>query len=211
VLRDPDRTGLPTPHHFVGSCVRPVPALDADTRAWLEADEPFVYASLGTFLSARHDVLRNLVKALAGTGRRVAMATGSTDVSELGPVPSGWLLGSFLPQIPLVSRADAVVCHGGNNTVTEALTAGQPLLVLPLSTDQFAIAADVERAGVGRSADPNATSADELAVSLRALDDPEVRGAAARAARSLAADGGPRRAVTALGGLPGGPSPVSGG
>ena len=50
---------------------------------------------------------------------------------------------------------DLVVSHGGNNTVTEALAAGVPILVGPLSTDQFAGAADLEQAGLGLVFDPN--------------------------------------------------------
>ena len=96
-------------------------------------------------------------------GRRVAIATGSTSTAQLGAIPAAWLIRPFLPQIELLGHADGAICHGGNNTVTEALSAGTPLLILPMSTDQFAIAADVERAGVGVSADPNSVSAATLA------------------------------------------------
>jgi UDP:flavonoid glycosyltransferase YjiC (YdhE family) len=42
-----------------------------------------------------------------------------------------------------------------------------PLLVLPFSTDQFAGAADIERAGFGVALAPNEASVDELADALR--------------------------------------------
>ena len=62
--------------------------------------------------------------------------------------------------------------HGGNNSVTEALTAGVPLLVLPLSTDQFAGAAAVERGGVGLCLDPNAATPDDIRAAVQALLSP---------------------------------------
>ena len=42
--------------------------------------------------------------------------------------------------------------------MTEALTASVPLLLLPLSTDQFAGAAALEDAELGAALDPNALS-----------------------------------------------------
>ena len=179
-LRDGGRVGLPDPHRFLGGCVRPASALEPDIARWVADGGPFVYVSLGTFLSARADVLRRVAAALASGGRRVAMATGSTDPNLLGPLPRTWLLRPFLPQVELVASAEAVVCHGGNNTVNEALAAGKPLVVLPLSTDQFCIAVDVERAGVGLSADPNRTSVAGLAERMTVLDDPSVRSVASR-------------------------------
>ena len=62
----------------------------------------------------------------------------------------------------LLGHAALAVSHGGNNSVTEALTAGVPLLVLPLSTDQFAGAAAIEEAGYGEALDPNALEPNEI-------------------------------------------------
>ena len=74
-----------------------------------------------------------------------------------------------LPQVRSSRRSALAVSHGGNNSVTEALTAAVPLLLLPLSTDQFAGAAAIEQAGIGEVLDPNAATADEIAAAARRL------------------------------------------
>ena len=45
-----------------------------------------------------------------------------------GAVPQSWLVREMLPQVTLLREAALAVSHGGNNSVTEALTAGVPLL-----------------------------------------------------------------------------------
>jgi UDP:flavonoid glycosyltransferase YjiC (YdhE family) len=88
-------------------------------------------------------------------------------------------VAEYLPQPALIRTSDLVITHGGNNTVTEALTAGVPLLVGPLSTDQFAAAADIESAGLGEVFDPNfddATSIAALAQGVLAGDAVAVAG-----------------------------------
>ena len=67
-----------------------------------------------------------------------------------------------LPQVTLLGHAALAVSHGGNNSVTEALTAGVPMLLLPLSTDQFAGAAALEDAGLAEVLDANALSHTEI-------------------------------------------------
>lgn len=161
-LHPPERTALLGPHAFLGSAVREEPH-DAEVTSWLaSSDLPVVYVSLGSFLSVRSDVLTRVAETLRVLDVRVAIATGSTTVEELGPVPAGWLARPVLPQVTLLAHAALAVTHGGNNSVTEALTAGVPLLVLPLSTDQFAGAAALETAGVGVALDPNSTSSEQL-------------------------------------------------
>jgi zeaxanthin glucosyltransferase len=161
-LHEPERTAVLPAHEFLGSSVRDEPA-DPQVDAWLaSSDEPFVYVSFGSFLSVRGDVLARVLAALAAAHIRVAVAIGSADRAELGELPADWLVREFLPQVTLLSRAAAAVTHGGNNSVTEAMTHGVPLLVLPFSTDQFAGAAAIERVGFGESLDPNAATVEQL-------------------------------------------------
>ena len=153
-LHDPARTALLPPHAFLGSAVRAEPA-DDEVRDWLAADDrPVVYVSFGSFLSVRGDVLARVLAALRPLGVRVAMATGSADRPSSARCPPDWLVRDYLPQVALLQPRGAAVTHGGNNSVTEALTAGVPMLVLPFSTDQFAGAAAIEAAGSGGSARP---------------------------------------------------------
>ena len=135
--------------------------------------QPIAYVSLGSFLSVRSDVLATVAAALRDLDIRVAFARGSTPREALGEVPSSWLVRETLPQVRLLGESALAVTHGGNNSVTEALTAAVPLLVLPLSTDQFAGAAAIEQAGIGEALDPNALTPDEIAAAagrLLALD-----------------------------------------
>ncbi|KAB7745347.1 glycosyltransferase [Nostocoides sp. F2B08] len=208
-LHEPERTALLGEHAFLGSAVREEP-VDAEVEAWLvESHAPVVYVSLGSFLSVRSDVLRRVAEALrglrvggvvGGTPVRVALASGSTSPADLGPIPSEWLVRAVLPQVTLLRHASLGVTHGGNNSVTEALTAGVPLLVLPLSTDQFAGAAALERTGLGEALDPNAASPEELRAAagrLLALPD-EVAARLDDLGRRLREQPGPQRARAAV-------------
>lgn len=206
-LHDPDRTPLlPAARSFLGSSVRDE-SLDAEAEAWVagEPDRPLVVVSFGSFLSARDDVLARVAAALrgiaaGGAGVRVAIATGSADPTALGPFPGEWLVRPFLPQVALVRHAALAITHAGNNGVTEALAAGVPLVVLPFSTDQFAVAADLERAGLGRALDPNRATPEEIGDAVvEALGD---RQRAAALGEMLRADAGPARARRAAAQLP---------
>jgi len=103
----------------------------------------------------------------------------------------------FLPQVTLLDHATLAVTHGGNNSVTEAVTAGVPMLVLPFSTDQFAGARSLERAGLGAALDPNLATVEQLTDALQALLAADRRASDALA-RSLQSTPGRERAFAAL-------------
>ena len=157
-----------------------------------------VLVALGTFLSARADVLRTAVQAAHLGGWRLSLASGSTPVEQLEPFPPGALVAEHLPQVALLERTDVLVTHGGNNSVTEACAAGVPMIVLPMSTDQFAGAAAIERAGAGIVLDPNDLTADSLCRAVAAVTGGHAAGRAAAIARSIADDGGAAAAVRAI-------------
>lgn len=203
-LSSPGRTAILPPHEFLGSAVRTEP-VDAEVADWLAASgEPFVYVSFGSFLSVRGDVLARVAAALELVGVRGAIAIGSADRAGLGELPQSWLVREFLPQVSLLERAAAAVTHGGNNSVTEAMSRGVPLVVLPFSTDQFAGAAALEDAGFAVALAPNTATVADLADALtRVLALPaEARGALDTLSASLRQNPGSRRAFSALGSAP---------
>lgn len=164
-----DRLALLPPHLFIGSSVREEPR-EPRVEKWISShDEPFVYVSFGSFLSVRDDVLGKVVEALKHLDVRAAIAYGSADVSVFGEIPDRWLLGEFLPQVTLLRSAAAAVTHGGNNSVTEALTFGVPMVVLPFSTDQFAGAEALERLGYGAALAPNDATVAEIAHAIASM------------------------------------------
>jgi MGT family glycosyltransferase len=198
-FHDSGRTALLPPHRFLGSAVRSEP-VDSEVEMWLRASTaPVVYVSLGSFLSVRGDVLARVAQALRGLDVRVALAHGSTPPAQLGALPPSWLVREVLPQVTLLREAALTVTHGGNNSVTEALTAAVPMVVLPLSTDQFAGAAALEVAGVAEVLDPNSASSEDIRTATeRLLTAPsEARRRLADIAESLAAVPGPQQAFSA--------------
>lgn len=152
---------------YLGASVRS-DEVPPDVAHWLErvGRRPVVYVSFGSFLSARSDVLASVAAALSGIDVDVMLATGSADVADLGYLPDRWLARPYLPQVACLAHTDVAVTHGGNNTVTECLHHGVPMVVLPFSTDQFAGAAAVEHHGCGIALDPNASSPGALGAGI---------------------------------------------
>lgn len=169
-LHPSERTAsLPAGHRFLGPCVRDE-GLPPDLEDRLAAGScPLIYVSLGTFLSERGDVLATVAEGIRRLGVRAAIATGLTPPSALGAVPDDWIVAPHLPQVGLLRHATAAVTHAGNNSAGEALVARVPMLALPFSTDQFAIAADLEREGLGVCRDPNTLAAAQVREALEAV------------------------------------------
>ena len=170
LLHDPRRAAsLPAAHAFIGATARRETPPAAVAR-WLERDaqRPLVLVSFGTFLSARDDVLAVIVDGLRSVDVRVALAIGSADPRRPGLAARliGWST-TYLPQVAILEHASALITHAGNNSVTEALACGVPMLALPFSTDQFDGAAAIETACFGLAKDPNTIAAADV---VRAID-----------------------------------------
>ncbi|MFD3723111.1 glycosyltransferase [Streptomyces sp. NPDC058674] len=115
--------------------------------------------------------------AVTGSGR----GAGDRDVIALPAVP----------QLELLARADAVVCHGGHNTVCEALWHGVPLVVAPIRDDQPVVAAQVAGAGAAVRIRFGRAGADTIGAAVdTVLDDPGPRAAARTIARAFRSAGG---------------------
>ncbi|MET9609711.1 nucleotide disphospho-sugar-binding domain-containing protein [Streptomyces sp. NPDC006512] len=117
-----------------------------------------------------------------------------------GPGPAHALLRETVPQLRLLPHLDAVVSHGGHNTVCEALAHGLPLVVAPIRDDQPIVAQQVADAGAGvRVRFGRARPADLCDALTAVLEDfgPHRR-AARRIQASFAAAGGAATAADRL-------------
>lgn len=182
---------------FLGHCTEP----DRLDDAWLDRirGRRLVLVALGTFLSARDDVLRTAVTGALRVPDVTVVVAGGARVAALADLAADprVLLEPVVPQRALLPHVAAIVHHGGNNTFTEAIEAGVPALVLPFSSDQFCVAHDAERSGAGVCLDPNTLTAGQVDTALRGLLD-HGRTARLRGLRDDVRAAGPDRGAARL-------------
>jgi MGT family glycosyltransferase len=195
---------------FVGPALRPADAPVPFPWEWLEGHEAHVLVSLGTLVQGKGlRFLERAMEAAAGQPYGVVLV-GDPDV--LPPPPANVLVRPFVPQLELLSRMDAVVSHGGQNTAAEALLRGVPLVCAPIRLDQPITTAQVVQAGAGRRLSFARATAAEIRDAVAAvLGDPSYRVAAARIGESLRAAGGAPAAAAHLEALAPGTGPSLGG
>ena len=175
----------PTWHNLQAS----VRATDPDWRLPEElagGTGPLVYLSLGSLGSADVELMRTLVAELAEAPYRFIVSKGpQADEFELAPNMVG---AEFLPQTSVLPLVDLVITHGGNNTVTESLFFGKPMVVLPIFWDQHDNAQRIDETGYGIRVDTYAHEPAELRAAIaRLLDDGELADRLAQTSRRLQA------------------------
>jgi UDP:flavonoid glycosyltransferase YjiC (YdhE family) len=93
-----------------------------------------------------------LIDLLGATNHRVIVSMGPQHQEVR--LHDNMVGAEFLPQTSVLPQVDLVITHGGNNTVTESLYFGKPMIVLPLFWDQHDNAQRVQEAGFGVRLDP---------------------------------------------------------
>src|SRR5262249_2929652 len=113
---------------------------------------PLVYASLGTLQNRREPLFRCIAEACGACGVQLVISHGGgLTPSQARELPGAPLVVDYAPQIELLQRARLPITHAGLNTVLDALTHGVPLVAIPITYEQPAIARRIEWTGAGRS------------------------------------------------------------
>ncbi|MDP9298229.1 MAG: glycosyl transferase [Actinomycetota bacterium] len=181
--------------HRLESSVRTTEAQFEVPESLREGDGALVYLSLGSLGSADVSLMQRLVDMLSDTPHRYIVSKGpQADRFEL----AGNMWGEArLPQTSIIPVVDLVITHGGNNTTTESLHFGKPMIVLPLFWDQYDNAQRMDELGFGvrldtytfadreiRDAIDRMVGDEVLRARLRAIGE----GIAARDGKTVAAD-----------------------
>jgi len=188
---------LPPQARLVGPSISDRP--DATPFPWdaLAEDRKRILVSLGT-LSIDRDPRFFAVVAEAMAGMPWQAIVVAPDGFLASP-PDNVIVRPRVPQLALLPHMDAVVSHGGHNTVCESLACGLPLVVTPIRDDQPVIAEQVATAGAGLRLHFGRLTARALREAVaRIVDEPAFATAAARIRDSFAAAGGAAAAADLL-------------
>jgi MGT family glycosyltransferase len=143
----PRSTRLGPTWHNLESSVRTTDAEWSLPCELANRDGSLIYVSLGSLGSGDVPLMEELVAALAETPQRYIVSKGPQHAEyELADNMVG---EEFLPQVSVLPRVDLVITHGGNNTTTECLHFGKPMILLPIFWDQHDNAQRMDETGFG--------------------------------------------------------------
>lgn len=156
----------------------PVRAPEAEWLAELGVRRPAVLVSTSSLWQDDASLVTGVASAMAGEDVDV-VATLPTE-HELPTLADNVTVTGQFPHSLLMPRVRCVVCSAGLGTVTRALCAGVPVVVVPRSGDGHNVARAAVRSGAGVALTPAEATASELGAAIgRALFDDAMRSAAA--------------------------------
>jgi MGT family glycosyltransferase len=183
--------------HRLDTCVRRSDASVELPSEIADGEGSLVYLSLGSLGSADVALMRRLVDVLSEAPHRFVVSKGPQH-TEFELADNMWG-AEFLPQPAILPRADLVITHGGNNTTTECVHFGKPMIALPLFWDQYDNAQRIDETGFGTRLSTYDVGDDELLGAIdRLVADTELRSRLAAIATRLQADPGTVRAADLL-------------
>jgi MGT family glycosyltransferase len=180
--------------HRLDSSVRQTDEKFALPPSLAEGEGGLVYFSLGSLGSADTGLMRRVISCLADTPHRYIVSKGPLH-AEIDLAPNMWG-AEFVPQTSVIPLVDLVISHGGNNTTTESLHFGKPMIVLPLFWDQYDNAQRIAELGFGARLDTYGFTDAEMHEALRRLlGDNSLRDRLASAGAAIRARDGVRQAA----------------
>jgi MGT family glycosyltransferase len=177
---DLSRSELPTNFFYTG------PFVDEAGRAFVEFPwsrldgRPLAYASLGTTRKSGTAIFHRIAEACSRLDLQLVISLGGRrDPAMFSDLPGKPLVVGNAPQLELLKRAQIVISHAGPNTVLETLMQGKPLLALPMTLDQPAVAARLAALGVAVVLPAKIRSAEQIRTALlKVHNDPSYWNAA---------------------------------
>ena len=165
----------------------------------LARDRPVVYVAVGTVYEAPEAFFHACFEALGDQRMSVVMSVGkAVEPGDLGPPPGNFVVRQYVPQLAVLAVADVFVTHGGMNSISEAVTYGVPMVVVPNTVEQAVNAARIEQLGAGVYLESSAVTPNALREAVGAVKSEATVAGLSRIADSFEAAGGVERALEAM-------------
>jgi len=162
--------------------------------------QPYCYVSLGTSPWNTSEILERYRKIVQYTPANLNMVIGLGALAEKAQLSiddERVLVLENAPQLEAIKHSELVICHGGCQTVHEALYFGKPLIGIPHHAEISEMVNSVEINGAGVRVAPSKISRGTLGEAIETATSEDTRGHAARLAAALGhADG--QRNILAL-------------
>lgn len=194
------RRQLPACFHYVGPLRRPG-GWSGPAFPWERLDgRPLVYASLGTLQNRRVDLFRLFAEACAELPVQLVLTHGGgIEPQDWSDFPGNPIVVSYAPQLEVLSKASLTLTHAGLNTVLDSLSAGVPVVAIPITYEQPAIASRIRHVGVGQVLSFDQLNSANIRIKLsNVLQDPKYRNAALGLKESIQAAGGVNKAANLI-------------
>ncbi len=161
-------------------------------------DAPLIYLSFGTLGSGDTALLKRLIKVLGGLPYRSLVNVGDY-LGDYDECPGNVHLQPWYPQPSVISKADAVIHHGGNNSFNECLYFGKPALIMPYVWDGHDNSTRVHETGHGLKMHRSDWSDEQLISALNMLlTDADMHARLASVSAHMQAADGRRKAADIL-------------
>lgn len=124
-----------------------------------------IFAGFGSVFSTDRALLERLFGVVRGrpNWELVISLSGRVPLADLDPLPERVHAFSWVPQMDVLRHADAVVTHGGINTIDECVISGVPMLVYcGGETDMAGNTARIEYHGIGIAGDRQRDSTEDI-------------------------------------------------
>ena len=170
-------------YHFIGPSIRPVKTPMEKTA------KKTVYISMGTVVSNKEIYIRS-VKALLDSDYQVIVSMGETK-GRFKNLPDNIKVYPSVDQMAVLKIADVFVTHCGMNSVSEALWHEVPLVLVPRTPEQEAVARRTEELGAGIMLPESKRRVGEIRAAIdKVLNDESYKTAAAAISGSFKKCGG---------------------
>lgn len=193
-------TELPDHYKFVGPVIQHRPAaIPFEWEKFYHMEHPLrILVSIGTTFD--HTYKKEFFsKVCTAFGNEAITVVVVSDPALFDEWPANFIVQEKVPQLELLPHLNAVVCHGGHNTVCETLAHGLPLVVIPIAYDQSFVAGRVTASESGQRLNFKRFKASHLKDAVyEVLQDPKYPAAAQTLQQSFLNAGGTARAAELL-------------